>query len=400
MQLKSKSEVLLLISLVLICFSMRSPISPVGPLVSQIKASLDLSAGFAGLLTTIPLLLFGIVSSFAGKIMNKFSDKVLIPSCLGLSFAGILLRSYLGIGGLLLGTSLIGLGIGILNVAMPVFIRANYRKKIGFVMGVYTMSMALLSAVSAGVCVQLSGLLDGWSNSLAAFAVFPVLAVPVWLLAVRQGFIKRQPTQSVPLMEIVKSRVNWYIALYMGFQSSVFFCLIAWLPSVLIERGATKEEAGLLMLMMQIISLPMNFLMPVLMQRFPLKKGLLALLSGAMYVTGFLFLLQTVTWMWILGVILLGIASGLCFSFALTLITVRGRNEGETAGISAFSQCIGYLLAAPSPAILGLLNDVSGSFFLPLLALIFICVPMVFSGIGASGSFFDKSTHHISSKEH
>lgn len=402
MQYKSKKEVILLTSLVLVCFSMRSPISPVGPLVPQIQASLHLSAGFAGLLTTIPLLLFGIVSSFAVKILNKFTDKVLIPACLVLSLAGILLRSYVGIGGLLLGTSLIGLGIGILNVAMPVFIRVNYKEKIGVVMGVYTMSMTLMSALSSGFSVPLSSSMGGWGNALSAFVVLPVLAVPTWLLAARQGFLKRQQTERISFMETAKSKVNWYIALYMGFQSAVFFCLITWLPSVMVERGATKEEAGFLMLLMQLVSLPTSYLMPVLMQRYPKKKGLLALLCGVTYAVGFLLLLQAVMPAWgrIFCVILLGLTSGCCFSYALTSITVQGRDQRETAGISAFSQCIGYILSAPAPALLGILYDSSGSFFLPMLVLILICVPMALTGIGASGNHFDKSTHHTSLKEH
>ncbi len=400
MQLKSKKGIALLTGLVLVCFSMRSPMSPVGPLVSQIKTSLNLSAGFAGLLTTIPLLLFGVVSPFAGKLLNKFSDKALVPACLGLSFAGILMRSYLGIAGLLLGTGMIGLGIGILNVTIPVFIRGNFQEKIGVVMGVYSMSMVLLSALSSGFCVPLSDAMGGWGNALSAFAVFPVLAIPAWLLAARQGFAKRQQAQSVSLREIAKSKVNWYIALFMAFQSAVFFCLLAWLPSALLERGAAKADTGFLMLLMQLVSLSTNFLMPVLMQKFPQKKSLLALLCGVIYAAGFLVLLQAATLLWarVLGVILLGLASGLSFSFALTLITMKGNDQKETAGISAFSHCIGYLLAAPAPALLGSLYDASGSFFLPMLALILVCVPMVLSGIGASDR--NNSTPHTFSKEH
>ncbi len=389
MQLKSKRDATIILGLVLVCFSMRSPISPVGPLVSQIKATLDLSSGFAGLLTTIPLLLFGIVSSFSGQLLNKFSDKVLICSCLALSFLGVLLRSYLGMGGLLFGTCLIGLGLGILNVVMPVFIRTNYREKIGVVMGTYSMSMNFMSALSSGFAVPLSSLLGGWSNALASFAVLPVIAVFLWLLAAKQGFVNRQQTKGMTLIKTAKSKINWFIALFMGVQSSVFFCLIAWLPSILVERGATKEEAGFLMLLMQLVGVFTNFLMPVLMQRFPKKRGLLSFISGAIYLSGFLVLLQGVMpfWQRVLSVVLLGLASGLCFSYALTSIAMQGKDPQETSSISAFSHCIGYTLAAPVPAFLGLLYDASGSFYLPVFTLILICFPIVLTGIGASGGF-------------
>ncbi|MCE5234916.1 MAG: MFS transporter [Eubacteriales bacterium] len=387
MQLKSKKGIVLWAGLVLVCFSMRSPMSPVGPLVFQIKASLGLSAGFAGLLTTIPLLIFGAVSPFAGRLLNRAGDKTLIPACLGLSFTGIFLRSYAGISGLLLGTGLIGLGIGILNVTIPVFLRANFPERIGVAMGVYTMSMTLLSALSAGFCVPLSDAIGGWGNALAAFAVLPVLAIPAWLLAARQGFAKREQTQSMSLREVAKSRVNRCIALFMALQSALFFCMIAWLPSTLLECGAAKEDMGLLMLLMQLVSLSTNFLMPILLQRFPKKRGRLALLCGVIYAVGFSLLLRAPLPAWgrVLSVILLGLASGLSLSFALTMITIRGRDRRETAGISAFSQCVGYLLAAPAPALLGSLYDAAGSFFLPVLALILLCVPTALFGIWATG---------------
>lgn len=384
--MKGNRRIALIAGLVLVCFCMRSPMGPVGPLTGQIKASLGLSAGFAGLLTTIPLLLFGVVAPFAGKLLNRIDGKVLVPACLGLSFAGILLRSYAGVGGLLAGTGLIGLGIGILNVAIPVFIRLNFPQKIGVVMGVYTTSMTLLSALSAGFSIPLSGTLGGWGNALAVFAVLPAIAVPAWLLVAQRGSVPAGKSRSASLREAAKGVTNLCIALFMAFQSALFFCMMAWLPSVLLERGAAKADAGLLVLLMQLVSLITNFLMPILMQRYPKRRGWLALLCGVTYAAGFLVLLQpwVPAWERILSVVLLGLASGLCLSFALTLIAVRGRDRRETAGISAYAQCVGYLLAAPAPALLGALYDATGSFSLPVAALIVLCVPAVLAGIGAA----------------
>ncbi len=388
LQTKDKKEIALIAGLVLVCFCMRSPMGPVGPLTAQIKASLGLSAGFAGLLTTIPLLLFGVVAPFAGKLLNRIDGKVLVPVCLGLSFSGILLRSYAGVVGLLAGTGLIGLGIGILNVAIPVFVRLNFPQKIGVVMGVYTTSMTLLSALSAGFGIPLSGALGGWGNALAAFAVLPAVAAPAWLLAAQRSPVPDRKGRSASLREAAKDVTNLCVALFMAFQSALFFCMMAWLPSVLLERGAAKADAGLLVLLMQLVSLITNFLMPVLMQRFPRRRSRLALLCGVTYAAGFALLLRPSVpgWERILSVVLLGLASGLCLSFALTLIALRGRDQRETAGISAYAQCVGYLLAAPAPALLGSLYDATGSFSLPVAALIVLCVPTALAGVGAARS--------------
>ena len=338
--------------------------SPVGPLVSQIKGSLGLSASFAGLLTTIPMLIFAIVSPAAGKLLNYISERALIPVCLSLAFLGILIRSYLGVSGLLIGTTLLGLGIGILNVLIPVFIRTNFPQKIGIVMGAYTTSMTLLSALSAGFCVVLSAALSGWSNALAVFAVFPVLALPVWLIESRHSYTERIHTQSVSLKETAKQGKNWCAALFMGLQSALFFCMIAWLPSMMIERGADASNIGYLVLLMQLTSLITSFLMPILMQRFPTRRGLLAVFCGIVYAAGFTILLcgSLPAWLRVCSVVLLGLGSGLSLGFALTLITILGKTQQETAGLSAFAQGVGYLFAAPMPVLLGAGYDCSGGF--------------------------------------
>ena len=372
-------------ALIAVCFCMRSPMGPVGPLVSQIKESLSLNAGFAGLLTTIPLLFFALACPFAFKLMNRINDKVLIPLCLVLSFAGLLWRSYGGVTGLLGGTALIGVGIGVLNVAVPVFIRMNFKERIGVAMGVYTMSMNLLSALSAGFCIQLAKALGAWNHALAVFAFFPVAALPLWLYASRVGFENRAPAQVVSLARTAKQAKNWFIGIFMALQSILFFCLIAWLPSALGERGAAREDTGLLILLMQLVSLSTNFLMPVLMQRYPRKKPLLALLSSTVYALGFVIFLfaSPSAGMFLCSIVLMGLGSGFSISYALTMITMQGKTREETAGVSSFAQGIGYLLSAPAPVLLGMIVDGTGSFLLPMRLLLFVCLPMALVGMAA-----------------
>ena len=378
--IKNRREYSLLLGLVLVCFCMRSPMSPVGPLVSQIKSSLGLSASFAGLLTTIPMLIFAIVAPAAGKLLSYISERALASVCLSLAIFGILIRSYLGVSGLLIGTALLGLGIGILNVLIPVFIRTNFPQKIGVVMGTYTTSMTLLSALSAGFCVMLSAALSGWSNALAVFAIFPVLALPVWLIESKHSYTERMHTQSVSLKETAKQGKNWCAALFMGLQSALFFCMIAWLPSMMVERGANASNIGYLVLLMQLTSLITGFL--ILMQRFPTRRGLLAVFCGIVYAAGFTMLLcgSLPAWLRVCSVVLLGLGSGLSVGFALTLITILGKTQQETAELSAFAQGVGYLFAAPMPVLLGAVYDYSGRFYLPALILLIMCVPMAVVG--------------------
>ena len=381
-----KRELFLLTALIAVCFCVRSPLSPVGPLVDQIRDTLQLSAGAAGLITTIPLLLFGLTALFAGDLQARIPARILIPSCLLLSCIGLLLRSYAGVIGLFAGTALVGMSVGVIGVSLPVLVRTGFPSHIGLVTSLYTMSMALLSALASGLAVPFSNALGGWQNGLAVFALLPVLAAVLWRMATKKQPVGVTAGQRGSLRKIVSVRRNRALALFMALQSSLFYCALAWLPSLLIDHGFDARTAGLMAFLMQLVSLATNFLMPLLLQRFPSKRRLSALLCPLCYLAGLLLLLPAEPSVLrnVSGAVLLGLGSGCCFSFAMAMIALGSRDDAETAGLSAFTQSAGYLLSAPAPALLGLLLDVAEGFALPVCALLLLCLPLGVCGVLAA----------------
>ncbi|MGS0727706.1 MFS transporter, partial [Shewanella sp. 0m-11] len=65
------SSAFLLLGVLLISISLRSPITGVGPLLDAIRTDLHLSATQAGMLTTLPLLAFAFFSPVASKLARK-----------------------------------------------------------------------------------------------------------------------------------------------------------------------------------------------------------------------------------------------------------------------------------------------------------------------------------------
>lgn len=383
MGLKQKTDVRLMIGLVSLCFCMRAPMSAVGPLVSQIKETLQLSAAFSGLLTTIPLLLFAAAATFTGRLLSRVSVTNLFCCCAAAVLAGVLLRSYGGLWGLLGGTALLGVGIGILNVSIPVWIRHSFRESIGLGMAVYSTAMTALSAVAAGVCVSLSVWLSGWQNAMAVFSLFALIALPVWRWCVPAQGRTPLPEKRASFGSVCRSFSDRCVALFMGLQSAIFFVLVAWLPSILGERGMRASAAGMMVLLFQTVSLLTNFLMPLWFQRYPRRRRLLAASCAAAYGAGFALLLFSAgTAALAASVVLIGLASGLSLSFALTVISTKGKNSGEAVALSSFAQCVGYLIAAPAPFLMGALFDAVGSFRLPTAVLLLLCVPLLIFGVG------------------
>ncbi|KHF37835.1 MFS transporter, partial [Halalkalibacter okhensis] len=122
---------LFLIGLMLVAFNLRSSITAVGPLISTIRIDTNLSSSVIGLLTTLPLLAFGVFSILAPKIGRKLGNETTVFIALVILTMGILLRSTGMIFSLFFGTAMLGLGIAICNVLIPGIVKGRFPEKMG-----------------------------------------------------------------------------------------------------------------------------------------------------------------------------------------------------------------------------------------------------------------------------
>ncbi len=74
---------------------------------------------------------------------------------------------------------------------------------------------------------------------------------------------------------------------------------------------------------------------------------------------GLLFAPLSTVWIW---AVLQGIGQGGLIAVALTVIVLRTRDPHVAAHLSGMAQCVGYLLAAIGPLIVGLIRGWTGSF--------------------------------------
>ncbi len=146
----------------------------------------------------------------------------------------------------------------------------------------------------------------------------------------------------------------------------------AWLPEILGNiAGSTPTEAGVLLAVTGLISLPGALIAPVLVAR--LNVGWLIAAGIASFVLGYLGLLLAPATLTLLWVLLIGSGS-ILFPVSLVLINVRTRTHGGTVALSGFAQGVAYALGALGPLLVGLLHDVSGGWTLPLLFLLAVAL--------------------------
>lgn len=349
---------LLLLGLVLVALNLRPALSSMAPVLGQVSEGLGLSAAAAGLLTTLPVLCLGLFAPLAPVLARRFgSERVILGILLTLAL-GIFLRSALGIAGLFLGSLVAGASIGIIGVLLPGIVKRDFPQHAGALTGVYTMALCLGAAMAAGATVPLSHHFeDNWALGLGFWMVPALLAMLVWLPQARQGHGLHKVAYRV--RGLWRDPLAWQVTLYMGLQSSLAYIVFGWLPSILIGRGLSAVDAGLVLSGSVIVQLISSLSAPWLAtrgrdQRLAIVVVMLVTLAGLF---GCLYAPLDGLWGW---AVLLGLGQGGTFALALTLIVLRSKDAHVAANLSSMAQGVGYTLASMGPFAVGLVHDITG----------------------------------------
>ncbi|TLS36562.1 MFS transporter [Pseudalkalibacillus caeni] len=376
--------------IIFVAFNLRPAITSVGPLIGLIRDETGISNSTAGLLTTLPLVAFALMSAFVPRIAQRLGSEWSILLGLCLLGTGIVARSAGMLPPLFMGTVLIGLGVGLCNVLLPGMVKEKFPNKVGLMTGLYTFSMGIWAGFAPGFSVPLAENMGlGWRLSLGVWVIMIVVAIVVWIPQLRVRNKKSEsPPVSAPGVSVWNSPIAWQVTLFMGLQSMVYFSATTWLPEILHSQGRDIADAGWMVTVLQFSGLPANFIIPLLADRLSNQKWI-AFGIGAFCFSGLLGLLAGSSMVIAnISIILLGIGLGAAISHSLTLISLRARNARQAASLSGMAQCVGYLLAAVGPILIGSLYDLFHSWTIPLLFLMVITFIFTVSGMGAGRDRF------------
>src|SRR5699024_2152067 len=84
---------ILIVGIIAISFNLRPAITSVGPLIGIIRDEVGLTNWSAGLLTSLPLVAFAVMSPFAAKLGNRYSYEGAMLIGLFLLLIGVSIRS-------------------------------------------------------------------------------------------------------------------------------------------------------------------------------------------------------------------------------------------------------------------------------------------------------------------
>lgn len=386
-ELKGYNQFLLVTAVILVAFNLRPGITAVGPVVKQIRDSLSVTNWSIGVLTSLPLLAFAIMSPIVPKLSKKLTNEITLIAGMCVLSVGLIVRSIPFIPLLFIGTLLIGIGIAVSNVLLPGIIKERFPRQVPLMTSVYTTAMSLFAALASGVSIPIAvGAGLGWEVALAIWIFPAIAAIIIWVY-----FVKQRRSADKVKMHYVKandmrmwlSPLAWQVAVFLGLQAFSYNALMTWLPEILIDYGVSGGTAGWMLSFNQLIGLPASLLIPIIAGK--LKSQRIIILTLCMLaLSGYIGLLSGGTYgVMILSVSLLGIAYGGLFPLSLAFLGMRTKSAREAAELSGMAQAIGYLLASVGPVLLGTLVDTTGTWVYSLTTLLFITVLTAFVGFGA-----------------
>ena len=352
-----KQSLILFIGILLIGASLRAPITSVGIALPSIKDTLNLSNTSVSLITIIPLLSFAVISLFAAKISHKFGLERTVFGALILICVGIALRAITGVSWLYVGTILIGVGIAFGNVLTPGIIKMNFPLRIGIMTGYYTVVMNIFGSVSSYVTAPLVKHFN-YNIAISLIGIVTFIGIITWSFQLNKHDTVNS-SQTTTNINVWKSPLSWQITLLMGGQSMIFYSLINWLPEFLLSHGTPINEAGIYLSILQLAIIPLTFVTPIFAEKLK-NQVLITFVTGLLFVLGILTLMLQPNWAF-LGIILIGVASGLAFGLVNTFFGLRTENGLTAAKLSGMSQSVGYLFAAIGPLLFGILHDATNS---------------------------------------
>lgn len=374
----------MVLGIIVIAANLRAPITSVGPVIMEITEQLRLTPVLVGLITTIPLMSFALLSTFTPKVARLVGlEKLLLYSLLLLAI-GLFTRSIGNIFFLFLGAALIGIAITIGNVLMPAFIKKEFPEKTGLITGYYLVSMNFVSALAVGYSISIGRITGlGWKGSTGIWGVLALLGFFIWLPQLRKKTTPFDQDTFQTVKSLWKSRLAWHVALFMGLQSFFFYIFAAWLPAILQNWGMSADRSGWMLSYIQMGQVPMMLIGPLLAARMKNQTSLVWV-TFILLLIGLAGVLFWKTAYIIISVVLIGVSLGLAFALATMFFVLRTKSASEAADLSGMSQSIGYLVAACGPPLVGALYSLTSNWYVPLIMLLGAAVILLFAGLAAA----------------
>ena len=339
---------------------LRTTVLAVPPVIPLIHDSLALSQAQVGALASLPVLLFSFAAVPGSILIARFGAFRVLVAGTVLTALGSALRSAAPDAMLLFAaTFAMGVGIAIMQPALPPIVREWVPQRIALGTAVYSNGLLVGEALAASLTIPLvlPAVGNDWRLALVAWSA-PVLAI-AFVGAWYQKGRPREPTHEKAKVwwPDWRSPITWRLGIISGGCSSIYFTTNAFLPDLLRRMGHAELLSAALSATnwLQIpASLALLFFSRALMaKRWPLiAMGIAFTLATMGLVTS-----------GGPGVVLYSGVIGFCSAFVLISTLALPPilfDPHDVPRVSAAMFAIGYLCAIVTPVLGGFLWDKTG----------------------------------------
>jgi CP family cyanate transporter-like MFS transporter len=385
-------DIIWLGAIVVIGINLRPLLTSISPLMTTIREATGLSFYGASLLTSLPVVAMGLGAFGVGVLTRCVGETRGVALGLLAIALACAARWTASSGTALLATAtLAGAGVAAIQALLPAVMKQRFYTRVPLAMGVFSSSIMGGGGLGASLSPWVSRATQSWHAGLAVWAMPACVALVGWWVLNRRaspgsryashGTSRPQshaaphcashttaqqtlPTQShtrAATPSLWTNRRAWTLGLYFGIVNGGYTSLVAWLPAFYQQRGVSVAASGSLLAGMTVFQAAAALLLPLAAASFRDRRPWLMLGLSAQWFG----LLGLIVWPDTAPLLWVGVAgAGLGGTFSLTLVTAMDHAaDHRVAGrLVAFTQGVGFIVAAIAPVVAGLVRGWSGGF--------------------------------------
>ena len=340
--------------------ALRLTILAIPPVIPMMKADLNFSATEVGVLAGIPVILFSAAALPGSLLIARWGPvRTLVAGLLMTGMASGLRGACSSALTLDAAIVLVGLGVAIMQPAMPPLVRLWLPHHVGFGTAVYTNGLLvgeiLPVALTLPLVVPLTG--GGWRWSLVVWGGL-VIAIAVALAAFAPRATQRELAIFKPRgWPNWRNRLIWRLGLVFGSVNSIYFATNSFLPVYLATAGRNGAISGALTAL-NLGQLPASLMLLATADRLA-GRAWPYVLTGAVAILGVGGVVFAPGNGTIAAAALLGFACGATLILTLALPPLLCRPE-EVGSTTAAMFTMSYGSAVVTPIVSGAVWDVTG----------------------------------------
>jgi len=367
-------------ALFMISMNLRASITSISPVLENIRTDLHMSSMSMSLLTALPVFCMGIFAPVAGKLSERFGLELTIALSILLIGVATALRLVASIPFLLLSTAVFaGIGIAVAGPLISGYIKKNFPASSSSMIGIYSAGMGIGASLSAGFVVPvMHAFHNSWNNALAIWALFALIGIIGWLPIIKTAR-QQKVTEEKPIMQKSRlpweNRYAWLLTIIFGLQSGIYYSLATWLAPKVQENGYSATYAATAVTVFSITQMIASFIIPMLINNRSNRKPWIMLCALFSFVGIILLMIGDIPP--IITAALLGIGAGGLFPITMILPLDATSTPKDASQWTAMIQFGGYMLSGFIPIFVGAVKDITHTYNIAFLALLFILAALM-----------------------